>query len=104
MALNGSTTGWAGTAACVPATAAAAATPPAGGDGAAGVPDGLWPALPQFLPPLAAVAATALVLGIAHWFLVRGDSGAAVRTYESFFLSQSGLRDEEIGSAAASCP
>jgi subtilisin-like proprotein convertase family protein len=42
--------------------------------------------------------------GEAHWFLVRGDSGAAVRTYESFFTSQSGLRDDEISSAAVHCP
>jgi subtilisin-like proprotein convertase family protein len=42
--------------------------------------------------------------GEAHWFLVRGDSGAAVRTYESFFTSQSGLRDDEIGAATVNCP
>jgi hypothetical protein len=42
--------------------------------------------------------------GEAHWFLVRGDSGAQVRTWESFFMSQVGLRDDEIAAAAINCP
>ena len=43
-------------------------------------------------------------MGDGFWFLVRGDSAPAVRTYDSFYPSQSDVRDAEIESASATCP
>jgi subtilisin-like proprotein convertase family protein len=42
--------------------------------------------------------------GVGYWYLVRGDSGAEVRTYDSFAISQSGVRDEGIDFAGGDCP
>ena len=42
--------------------------------------------------------------GEGFWFLVRGDSAGALRTYDSFFPSQIGLRDDEIDASVLSCP
>ena len=41
--------------------------------------------------------------GAGFWFLVRGDSGAQVKTWDSFAMSQVGLRDDEI-QVGAGCP
>jgi hypothetical protein len=42
--------------------------------------------------------------GTGWWYLVRGDSGAEVRTYDSFAISQSGARDAGIEAAGGNCP
>jgi hypothetical protein len=42
--------------------------------------------------------------GAGYWYLVRGDGGAEVRSYDSFAISQSGVRDAGIESSGGNCP